>query len=315
MRVFTTGFLRLAVLVGLMGVAGTRQAWADEALRHVQQSLRDQGFYYGPIDGSPGDETTQALRRYQIRNGLAVTGQLNDETRRSIEKTGSSSHASSGNTRSQGNDADSSTPPPLSTPSRRVAPSYSTPVPAPAYRPPPNQPPPDQDTQEDTEPAPRAPGNIRPDLRVDPRDSSAGGGYIPPNGNGGGYAPPNGGGYAPPGVPPNGIAPSAPLSTLLASTPYEFAPPPVQADVLRRAQFFLARGGFYNGRANGAPGPATTEALVNFQEVNRLRRTGRLDVNTLAVMRLLPGRQTLGPRGYPDPRQGPNIIFQGRIVD
>ena len=105
------------------------------------------------------------------------------------------------------------------------------------------------------------------------------------------------------------------MTTLLASTPYEFAPPPVQADVLRRAQVRLTRNGFYDGRVDGVPGPATSEALVNFQEVNRLRRTGRLDVSTLGTMRLLPGRQTVGPRRDDDPRRGPDIIFQGRVVD
>ncbi len=294
MRVFTTSFARSAVLGILLGMAGTGVARADEALRHVQQSLRDQGFYYGPIDGSPGDETTQALRRYQIRNGLTVSGQLNDETRRSIERTGTASGGSSRNT--NGND-DQSTPAPLSTPSRRMLPpptTYVTPTPAPTYRPPPRSQS-EPDTQDDVEPAPRGPGNIRPDLRVRPD------------------APPSAGG--PYDVPRAGIAPSVTLSTLFASTPYEFAPPPVQADVLRRAQILLTRNGFYDGRTDGAPGPATTDALTNFQEVNRLRRTGRLDVSTLGIMRLLPGRQTVGPRRNDDPRRGPNIIFPGRVVD
>ncbi len=291
MRVFTTGFGRLAVWGLLLATAGVGTARADEALRHVQQSLRDQGFYYGPIDGSPGDETTQALRRYQIRNGLAVSGQLNDETRRSIDRTGASN---SGSSRSGGGNEDQSTPAPLSTPVRRVPPTaYATPTPAPAYRPPPRSQP-DPDGQDDVEPAPRAPGNMHPELRSRPDAPSADGVY---------------------NVPREGIVPSITLSTLFASTPYEFAPPPVQADVLRRAQALLGRNGFYDGRADGAPGPSTTEALTNFQEVNRLRRTGRLDVSTLGMMRLLPGRQTVGPRRGDDPRRGPNIIFPGRVVD
>ena len=80
----------------LAAFASIGTARADEALRHIQQSLHDQGFYYGPIDGTPGDETTHAIRRYQIRNGLAVTGQLNDETTRSIDRTGSAVAKSSG---------------------------------------------------------------------------------------------------------------------------------------------------------------------------------------------------------------------------
>ena len=54
--------------------------WADDLTRAVQQRLKDQGFYYGEVDGRGGDETSAAIRRYQIRYGLKVTGQLNDET-------------------------------------------------------------------------------------------------------------------------------------------------------------------------------------------------------------------------------------------
>ena len=54
--------------------------WADDLTRAIQQRLKDQGFYYGEVDGQGGDETSAAIRRYQIRYGLRVTGQLNDET-------------------------------------------------------------------------------------------------------------------------------------------------------------------------------------------------------------------------------------------
>lgn len=54
--------------------------WADDLTRTLQQRLKDQGFYYGEINGQGGDETTSAIRRYQIRHGLKVTGQPNDET-------------------------------------------------------------------------------------------------------------------------------------------------------------------------------------------------------------------------------------------
>ncbi len=296
MRVFATSFVRSAAFVVLLGLAGVHPARADEALRRVQQSLREQGFYYGPIDGSPGDETTQALRRYQIRNGLAVNGQLNDETRRAIERTGASSGSSSVSRNKANDSEDASTPPPLSTPGRRPpqAPASDTPPPAPVYRPPPARPQPrTDDDADDAPPVSRGPGNIRPDLRVRPDAPSADNGYLPRG----------------------GIAPSANLTTMLASTPYEFAPPPVQADVLRRAQAFLVRNGFYDGRIDGVPGAATSEALLNFQEVNRLRRTGRLDVSTLGTMRLLPGRQTVGPRRDDERRREPDIIFQGRVVD
>jgi peptidoglycan hydrolase-like protein with peptidoglycan-binding domain len=59
--------------------------WADDLTRTVQQRLKDQGFYYGEVDGQGGDETSAAIRRFQIRRGLQVTGQLDDATLRSLD--------------------------------------------------------------------------------------------------------------------------------------------------------------------------------------------------------------------------------------
>jgi peptidoglycan hydrolase-like protein with peptidoglycan-binding domain len=59
-------------------------ARADQTVQSVQQALKDQGFYYGSVTGEKSAETTAAVRRYQIRNGLQVTGQMNAETLRSL---------------------------------------------------------------------------------------------------------------------------------------------------------------------------------------------------------------------------------------
>ncbi len=56
----------------------------DSNLRTVQQALKDQGFYYGEITGKKDADTTAAIRRYQIRNGLQITGELNAETQKSL---------------------------------------------------------------------------------------------------------------------------------------------------------------------------------------------------------------------------------------
>jgi peptidoglycan hydrolase-like protein with peptidoglycan-binding domain len=61
--------------------------WADDLTRSVQQRLKDQGFYYGNVDGRESSETTAALRRFQIRHGLKVTGQLDEPTIRSLGVT------------------------------------------------------------------------------------------------------------------------------------------------------------------------------------------------------------------------------------
>jgi len=57
---------------------------ADQTIQSVQQTLKDQGFYYGNVSGDKSAETTAAIRRYQIRNGLKVTGEINPETLSSL---------------------------------------------------------------------------------------------------------------------------------------------------------------------------------------------------------------------------------------
>ena len=65
---------------------------ADQVVESVQQALKDEGFYYGEVNGDMNANLTAAIRRYQIRNGLEVSGELNDETLRSlgIKSNGSS---------------------------------------------------------------------------------------------------------------------------------------------------------------------------------------------------------------------------------
>ena len=57
---------------------------ADQLVESVQQALKDEGFYYGEVNGDMNANLTAAIRRYQIRNGLQVSGELNDETLRSL---------------------------------------------------------------------------------------------------------------------------------------------------------------------------------------------------------------------------------------
>ena len=59
--------LRACLAAGFLVATAASTVRADDALRRYQQSLRNQGFYYGPIDGNPGDETTQALRRFHAK--------------------------------------------------------------------------------------------------------------------------------------------------------------------------------------------------------------------------------------------------------
>src|SRR5437899_12911200 len=83
--------LRIAILILLTSVG---PLWADQAIQNVQQALKDQGFYYGEITGTKDADTTAAIRRYQIRNGLQITGDLNEEALKSLGVDSSVARAS-----------------------------------------------------------------------------------------------------------------------------------------------------------------------------------------------------------------------------
>src|SRR6201993_5174401 len=73
--------IKIAALIFIGSMMLTR---ADQLVESVQQALKDQGFYYGEVTGEANANLTAAIRRYQIRNGLQVTGELNSETLRSL---------------------------------------------------------------------------------------------------------------------------------------------------------------------------------------------------------------------------------------
>jgi peptidoglycan hydrolase-like protein with peptidoglycan-binding domain len=70
-------------------------ARADQTVQSVQQALKDQGLYYGNVTGDKSAETTAGIRRYQIRSGLQVTGQINPETFQSLNLSGKSNSVAS----------------------------------------------------------------------------------------------------------------------------------------------------------------------------------------------------------------------------
>src|SRR6267378_3533816 len=78
----------LLCLVATLCAAGF--VLADQTIRSLQQILKDKGLYYGSVTGEKSAETAAAIRRYQIRNGLKVTGEINDETLRSLGSTSNS---------------------------------------------------------------------------------------------------------------------------------------------------------------------------------------------------------------------------------
>ena len=77
----TIRFVLLALAIAL-AVAGSVSA--NENVRAVQEKLRDGGFYSGEIDGAFSGDLAAALTRYQIRSGLPITGQLDEETSKAL---------------------------------------------------------------------------------------------------------------------------------------------------------------------------------------------------------------------------------------
>lgn len=69
--------MKVSLLIAAILVTTT---FADDRLRDAQAELKSQGFFYGEADGKDGTESSAAIRRFQIRNGLQVTGKLTDET-------------------------------------------------------------------------------------------------------------------------------------------------------------------------------------------------------------------------------------------
>lgn len=221
---------RKLLVTALLFLAAWSTAWADPAIESAQQKLKDGGFYYGEINGKKDADTIAAIRRYQIRNGLQITGDLNTETQRALGLTSK----------------------PAATPATRPA---QTPGPTPPgfleETPAPNATPAPRDESE-VEEAPEPPRQ--------PRVESAG---------------------------------------VLAETPYAGAPPQVQQDIVSRAQITLMRQGYYRDEIDGLYGPAMNFALRNYQARFGLRPSGRLDVETLAALSLLPEQQrTTGYRRY-----------------
>jgi peptidoglycan hydrolase-like protein with peptidoglycan-binding domain len=72
------------LVTALFCLAAVSPLRADQAVESIQQKLKDEGFYYGEINGKKDADTTAAIRRYQIRNGLQITGEINAETQRSL---------------------------------------------------------------------------------------------------------------------------------------------------------------------------------------------------------------------------------------
>ncbi len=214
-------------------LASAVAAHADQTTATVQRALKDQGFYYGDVSGQKNADTTAAIRRYQIRNGLQITGAIDAETLRSL---------------GVGNAGGAAAPSP---PEAAASPAESLS---------------DEDNVgQSAEIAPeRAPSNEAP----------------PPAPNGD-YAPGSRGSRSE-------------VSGVFAGTPYEIAPPDVQRHVIVGAQALLARAGYFRSGIDGHFGPGTAAAVRAFQSQTGIAPSGRLNMETLSALGLLPGQHAPG---------------------
>jgi peptidoglycan hydrolase-like protein with peptidoglycan-binding domain len=213
-----------ARIAALIFLGSLMLAQADQMIESVQQALKNQGFYYGEITGQMSADLTAAIRRYQIRSGLQVNGQLNGETLQSLGINSSSSKTAA---------RPPSPGPALSKPGEQSS------IEATNVTPPPVQP-----------------------FTNAPQDQQV--------------------------YPSNPVAPATSAAVVLAQTPFEAAPPEVQRNVIVSAQIALARRGLYHEEVNGIYGPAMEFSLRAYQARTKLPVTGRLDLQTLAALRLLP---------------------------
>ena len=92
--------MRLVFLAIATGLSLAGATSADENVRAVQNKLRDDGFYSGQIDGAYSSELSAALTRYQIRHGLPITGQLDEDTSKELDAKPAVTNGSTGSEQS-----------------------------------------------------------------------------------------------------------------------------------------------------------------------------------------------------------------------
>ncbi len=259
---------------------------ANDQVRDVQGVLKSQGFFYGEVTGAENPETGAAIRRFQIRSGITVSGKLNADT---LAALGLGEKKPVGVAPQPG-------PAPAPRAAQPTAPVPAAQVqkqvnPAQAVAPKPGEglpmkrvgDLPSENESKDTEQKVTRRANLNDPSVIEP-----------------------------PAPLPAPV--STPFSTMFRDTPYATAPREVQMDVVLRAQAFMAARKFYRGPLNGIAGPLTSEAIFIFQHEAELPRTGRLDPDTLAEMKLLPqtarGNPLLKPFYNPNRRRDRSVLSE-----
>src|ERR1700751_1164927 len=253
-------------------------AWGDELTKSVQQKLKDQGFFYGEATGQPGSETDAAIRRYQIRYGLKVTGGLNDEPMHSLGlKVGD--YPPPQNVPRHGNETGATTPsstprPQTSAPQAMPPRVHASPTPRPHLATP--RPTPSEQVRprgQPQTPTYRAPQEEEQGPSEEtPENEPPHQGYNRGPSGEGNYGNPYGGPFYGGGGPSYRRAPGGGGA---------------RPRVVARAQMELARRGYYRGPVDGELGENTMEAIGRFQASLGLQPTGHIDGRTLMALQVV----------------------------
>jgi peptidoglycan hydrolase-like protein with peptidoglycan-binding domain len=62
-----------------------RQLMTKDNLKLVQERLKTEGVYAGPVDGEMNAQTEAALRAYQEKQGIAVSGAADEATLKQLQ--------------------------------------------------------------------------------------------------------------------------------------------------------------------------------------------------------------------------------------
>ncbi len=214
----------------ILAIALAQLTRADSTVQEAQQELKEQGYYFGQINGERNADTIAAIRRFQIRSGLRITGELDEQTLRTLRSGTASSSA------------------PTNTPQPERREDDGT----------------AKEQSEEGTPPPRETQAARAE-RV----------------------------------------PSQASASIFSRTPYEMAPPELQQRVIVGAQTLLRRRGFYKGAIDGVFSPNLEFSIRAFQARLGIAPNGRLDMETLAALGLLPGQNGRRPMEIPRRRVVP----------
>lgn len=88
MRAYRSRLAAVLSVIAALAFAPAALASRDAGIAALQVALHARGIYAGTIDGVRGPATTAAVRRFQVRAGLTVTGVANAATRRALGRYG-----------------------------------------------------------------------------------------------------------------------------------------------------------------------------------------------------------------------------------